>query len=120
MGNCLITVRQPEELWQDRGEPITLPCNITLNCTGWASSAHKVLWFVFDESSHRQLRGPSDKYRPGQDGLTFYSLQTNDSGVYYCAAVLDSTLEGAQKIGQGTTLVVRGKAQKIGQLQGTK
>uniref|UniRef100_A0A674D1Q9 Ig-like domain-containing protein n=1 Tax=Salmo trutta TaxID=8032 RepID=A0A674D1Q9_SALTR len=87
----------------------SLPCNIAYDI----NRKIDVLWFVFKQDAHHSvnLMTQQHKYSLERNSLNINSLQANDSGVYHCAAVFrDVVCSGAQEIGQGTTLVVRGKS----------
>uniref|UniRef100_A0A4W5RS56 Ig-like domain-containing protein n=1 Tax=Hucho hucho TaxID=62062 RepID=A0A4W5RS56_9TELE len=110
--NCLpgLSLHQPDEvIWRVGGQSASLPCNIAYD----TSSKMDFLWFVFKQDAHHSvnLMTQQHKYSLERNSLNINSLQANDSGVYHCAALFrDVVCSGAQEIGQGTTLVVRGKS----------
>lgn len=75
-----------------------------------SSNKHDVQWYVFRTNSSHQLDIKPIKYRLDGADLHINGLSQSDDGVYYCA-VSDKNLvnSGAQAIGTGTTLTVKGK-----------
>nr|XP_020475499.1 immunoglobulin superfamily member 6 [Monopterus albus] len=106
MDKCLT---QPDEvILGTTGNAAVLPCNVSSSCP--YQNLHYE-WFVFKENSHSRLNLQSNpsKYSLHRGFLHVESLNANDSGIYYCAAVWPGKLgHGAQYVGLGTTLVVRG------------
>ncbi|XP_030592329.1 uncharacterized protein LOC115785032 [Archocentrus centrarchus] len=91
-------------IWKKVGQEVDLHCKISPNCSAEDLDFD---WFTFKEKIHLRLNlVDNHKYR--QDGrfLKIYSLDANDSGIYYCAA---SPRAGCctQHVGQSSTLVVR-------------
>lgn len=105
-----LSLHQPDEnIWRIGGQSASLPCNIAYD----TNRKIDVLWFVFKQDAHHSvdLMTQQHKYSLERNSLNINSLQVNDSGVYHCAAVFrDVVCSRAQEIGQGTTLVVRGKS----------
>jgi hypothetical protein len=110
--NCLpgLSLHQPDDIiWRIGGQSASLPCNIVYD----TNRNIDFLWFVFKQDAHHSvdLITQQHKYSLEKNSLNINSLQANDSGVYHCAALFrDVVCSGAQEIGQGTTLVVRGKS----------
>ncbi|AWP18904.1 Hypothetical protein SMAX5B_021043 [Scophthalmus maximus] len=107
-GNAIGCITQPgEEIRQKTGQVAILPCNISSNCParGWRYG-----WFVFKENSHLRLNLNNPlKYRLDGASLHIKSLNTNDSGIYHCAAVwLEPPTSGLHHVGSGTALTVTG------------
>lgn len=100
---------QPDEvIWRKTGQSAEIPCTVTCS-----DKPMHYEWFVFKESVHLRLNWP-DK---DQTSLHINSLQANDSGIYYCAAVTSGDPEpGKLYVGLGTTLVVKGKSLLRGKL----
>lgn len=105
-----LSLHQPDDIiWRIGGQSASLPCNI-----GYDTNRNiDFLWFVFKQDAHHSvdLMTQQHKYSLERNSLNINSLQANDSGVYHCAALFREVVcSGAQEIGQGTTLVVRGKS----------
>ncbi|XP_029293334.1 immunoglobulin superfamily member 6 [Cottoperca gobio] len=98
---------QPKEMiWRKTGQSVVLHCSISSQCP--AIGQHYE-WFAFKENFHLRLNLGSEslKYSLKGASLNIMSLQVNDSGVYYCAAVSSGDpARGAQHVGLGTTLAV--------------
>lgn len=105
-----LSLHQPDDIiWRIGGQSASLPCNIAYD----TNRNIDFLWFVFKQDAHHSvdLMTQQHKYSLERNSLNINSLQANDSGVYHCAALFrDVVCSGAQEIGQGTTLVVRGKS----------
>lgn len=106
---------QPNKvIWQKIGQSAVLPCTVSSRCSGL-----RYEWFVFKENSHLRLNVLDNSLKYSLEGahLHINSLHVNDSGIYYCAAVSHGDpAPGAQHVGSGTTLVVRGKSLPRGKL----
>ncbi|TDH02903.1 hypothetical protein EPR50_G00157390 [Perca flavescens] len=102
--SCLL---QPNKvIWRKTGQ------TAVLNCTSSLCSARPLHyeWFTFKENFHFRLNLNSNSLKYSLDGasLIIKSLDVNDSGIYYCAAVSSGPPKpDAQHVGLGTTLVVR-------------
>lgn len=87
------------------GQSAVLPCTVS-NCSG--ENLH-YQWFVFRETHHFSLT-LTRRHSLDAASLHISSLNTNDSGVYYCAVNSTSGKECCRHhVGLGTTLVVSGK-----------
>ncbi|XP_078126277.1 uncharacterized protein LOC144530546 isoform X2 [Sander vitreus] len=106
--SCLL---QPNKvIWRKTGQTAVVNCTISSHCS--ARDLHYE-WFTFKENIHLRLNLKSNSLKYSLDGasLNINSLDANDSGIYYCAAVSSGPpAAGAQHVGLGTTLVVRGKS----------
>ncbi|XP_034045638.1 immunoglobulin superfamily member 6 [Thalassophryne amazonica] len=94
------------EIQRTSGQSAVLQCNLSDQCS--AKDAITYQWFAFKGNGHHLLSLDNHKY--GLDGASLYilSLSVNDSGIYHCAAVWSGTpAPGKQRIGPGTTLLVR-------------
>ncbi|XP_068606334.1 Ig heavy chain V region B1-8/186-2 isoform X2 [Brachionichthys hirsutus] len=102
---CLL---QPEkEIWVTPGQSVALSCHVSFHCS---NTTWNYEWFYFKEHCHARLKplGNPLKYRLNEASLHISSLRTNDSAIYYCAAVSKGyPAQGLQHVGLGTTLVVR-------------
>lgn len=91
------------------GQSAVLPCTVSSNCS---AKSWEYEWFIFKENFHfclKLLENP-EKYKLDGAFLNIRSLQSNDSGIYHCAAVSHGDpARGTQHVGLGTTLIVRGK-----------
>ncbi|GAA6228642.1 immunoglobulin superfamily member 6 [Lates japonicus] len=100
---------QPEkEMWRKTGQDALLPCNASSQCS---TTGFHFEWFVFKETSHHHLNvnGNKDKYSLEGASLRIKSLNTNDSGIYHCAAASPGESESRKPhVGTGTSLTVRG------------
>ncbi|XP_061568906.1 immunoglobulin superfamily member 6 [Cololabis saira] len=93
-------------IWHKTGQSAVLPCTIRSDCS---AEVIRFEWFVFKESEHFRLHLDS-KYSLKGASLHINSLNVNDSGIYYCAAVTHSAGSCCKEsVGLGTTLVVRGR-----------
>ncbi|XP_078126276.1 immunoglobulin superfamily member 6 isoform X1 [Sander vitreus] len=103
--SCLL---QPNKvIWRKTGQTAVVNCTISSHCS--ARDLHYE-WFTFKENIHLRLNLKSNSLKYSLDGasLNINSLDANDSGIYYCAAVSSGPpAAGAQHVGLGTTLVVR-------------
>ncbi|XP_058627806.1 immunoglobulin superfamily member 6 [Onychostoma macrolepis] len=116
VSGCKIDVQQPTKLIRQKEQlSVSIPCSVTVSS---CPTAHlpQISWYVFRKDSHYQLnlKSHSMKYTLENQELTISSLSEADCGVYYCAAsLLDGAQNGAQAIGQGTTLKVSGMGLNI-------
>ncbi|XP_071400901.1 immunoglobulin superfamily member 6 [Centroberyx affinis] len=114
MGNTVdcSPLSQPDEvIWQKRGQSASLPCTFSSNCRPF-----DIQWFAFKEKVHHQVNLTTTPAKYSLEGASLHikSLNVNDSGIYHCAVVFSgTTASGAQMIGSGTTLVVRGEAKQV-------
>lgn len=110
MSKCIINVTQPEEHLHVRfNQSVFIRCHVSMSCS---KTTHDVLWYVFRTDSYNQLdiKDSPMKYRLQGTDLHINQLSDGDDGVYHCAALYkDSTNSGAQDIGTGTKLTVKGK-----------
>lgn len=99
-------VSQPRRVISHKtAQSAVLPC-IVSNCSG--ENLH-YQWFVVRENHHFRV-DLTQRHRLDAASLQISSLNTNDSGVYYCAVNSTSGKECCRHhVGLGTTLVVRGK-----------
>lgn len=108
---CTLKVTQPQELLHGRfNQSVYIPCHVNMSCQH--TVLEEVQWYVFTKDSYFQLdiNNPPMKYRLEGRGLHISLLSHDDGGVYYCAASYkDLANSGAQDIGSGTTLTVKGK-----------
>nr|XP_057905833.1 immunoglobulin superfamily member 6 isoform X3 [Doryrhamphus excisus] len=103
-------------LWQpsnvivrETGQDGEIWCRVHTNCS---DKGLHYQWFTFRRRNHIRLNldATSHKYSLQGATLQIMSLNTNDSGIYYCAAVSHGEPRpGGQHVGMGTTLVVREK-----------
>ncbi|XP_054616165.1 immunoglobulin superfamily member 6 [Dunckerocampus dactyliophorus] len=94
---------------RETGQDGEIWCGVHPNCS---DKGLHYQWFTFKRSSHIRLNldDMSHKYSLQGATLQIMSLNTNDSGIYYCGAVSPGEPRpGAQHVGLGTTLVVREK-----------
>ncbi|XP_039681298.1 immunoglobulin superfamily member 6 isoform X2 [Perca fluviatilis] len=102
--SCLL---QPNKvIWRKTGQTAVVNCTSS-HCSGRPLHYE---WFTFKENFHLHLNLNSNSLKYSLDGasLIIKSLDANDSGIYYCAAVSSGPPgAGAQHVGLGTTLVVR-------------
>ncbi|KAI5619174.1 hypothetical protein C0J50_21205, partial [Silurus asotus] len=115
---CIIMVTQPQEHLHGRfNQSITISCHFNNSCH--KSNQNEVQWYVFRTDSYYQLdiKNQAMKYVLQGADLHINSLSHTDDGVYHCA-VFDalSTGSGAQAIGNGTTLTVKGNEYNAGQI----
>uniref|UniRef100_A0A673MKV2 Si:ch211-139g16.8 n=1 Tax=Sinocyclocheilus rhinocerous TaxID=307959 RepID=A0A673MKV2_9TELE len=108
VSGCKVDVQQPTKLIRKKEQQsVSIPCSVTVSSC--PKSLPQISWYVFRKNSHYQLdlKSHSLRYTLEHQGLKISSLSEADSGVYYCAAaLLDVAHNGAQAIGQGTTLKV--------------
>ncbi|XP_026180886.1 uncharacterized protein LOC113140955 [Mastacembelus armatus] len=101
--NCLT---QPvTTIWSSIGQAVVLPCKVSSHCP---DTYLHYQWFVFKQNYHFRLNLSSNPSKYSLEGgyLHIKSLDVNDSGIYYCAAVWSAP--NIQDVGLGTTLVVKG------------
>ncbi|XP_035511392.1 immunoglobulin superfamily member 6 [Morone saxatilis] len=100
---------QPNEaIWKKMGQSVVLPCTVMPNCR---ANDLEYEWCIFKEHSCFCLK-LLDNHKYSLDGSSLHikSLDANDSGIYYCAAVLNGEpAQGKLHVGSGTTLVVKEK-----------
>lgn len=105
---CTLKVTQPRKLLQGKfNQSISITCHVNTSCQN-----KQVQWYVFMAESYYQLdlNNHPIKYRLQGTDLYISRLSHSDDGVYYCAASDEhSTNSGAQDIGTGTRLTVKGK-----------
>lgn len=114
---CKIDVEQPTKLIRQKKQlSVSIPCFVNVSSCP-KTGPLQISWYVFRKDSHDQLPLKStEKYTLENEKLTISSLSEADSGVYYCAAaLLDVAHNGAQAIGQGTTLKVSGMGLNLAQ-----
>lgn len=109
--SCL--TQTDEVFWRKIGESVDLPCTISAPCSGqdWM-----YYWLLCKESfcSSVKLHENLHKYKLNGASLHVTALHANDSGIYHCAAVSPGGKgQGSQHVGLGTTLVVKGKREKL-------
>ncbi|XP_056263712.1 immunoglobulin superfamily member 6 [Pseudoliparis swirei] len=100
-------------MWRQSGESAILKCSINSDCS--AKGLHYE-WFAFRENIHHRLHAQHKSLKYSLDGasLNIKSLHINDSGIYHCAAVSrGDPAPGAQHVGLGTTLVVKGQIERL-------
>lgn len=100
-------------MWRQSGESAVLKCSVNSDCS--AKGLHYE-WFAFRENIHHRLQPQLKSLKYSLDGasLNIKSLHINDSGIYHCAAVSSGDpAPGAQHVGLGTTLVVKGKSVQL-------
>ncbi|XP_059203148.1 immunoglobulin superfamily member 6 [Centropristis striata] len=98
---------QQNVIWRKIGTSVNLKCDVSQDCS--AAGLHYE-WFTFNENSHFPLNVDSNplKYRLEGGSLSIRSLQSNDSGIYHCAAASrGAPAAGSQHVGLGTTLIVK-------------
>ncbi|KAK2915953.1 hypothetical protein QQF64_024357 [Cirrhinus molitorella] len=103
VSGCKVDVLQPRKLIRKKEQQfISIPCSVTVSgCL--TTGQPQISWYVFRKNDHYQL----DLKNNSSKDLKISSLSQADSGVYYCAAaLLDVAQDGAQAIGEGTTLKV--------------
>lgn len=110
VNSCIINITQPQERLHGRfNQSISISCHVNMSCP---ESTSDMLWYVFKTDSYYQLgiKNQPTKYRLQGTDLHINWLSHSDDGVYYCA-VSDRVAanSGAQAIGTGTTLTVKGK-----------
>ncbi|XP_051572878.1 uncharacterized protein LOC127451883 isoform X2 [Myxocyprinus asiaticus] len=111
VSGCKVEVQQSNNVIRRKEQQsVSIPCSLNISsCPGHRLDQLKFTWYVFRKDSHYQidLMSQSVKYTLEDQNLKINSLSTQDCGVYYCAAALhDVAHNGAQAIGQGTTLKV--------------
>ncbi|XP_034394616.1 immunoglobulin superfamily member 6 isoform X2 [Cyclopterus lumpus] len=100
-------------MWQLSGESAVLKCSVNSDCS---AKGLQYEWFAFRRNVHLRLRPSNESLKYSLDGASLHikSLHVNDSGIYHCAAVSSGEpAPGAQHVGLGTTLVVRGKSVQL-------
>ncbi|XP_077389490.1 uncharacterized protein LOC144026588 isoform X2 [Festucalex cinctus] len=98
-------------IWRGPGQDAVIRCSVHPDCSA-ESFFYK--WFAFERRSHGALNLDHNHHKYRLEGATLHimSLNSNDSGIYYCAATsLGDPRPGAQHVGLGTTLVVKEKTQ---------
>ncbi|XP_029013853.1 immunoglobulin superfamily member 6 [Betta splendens] len=109
MENCKF--RPAKEIGQKVGQSAELQCGVS------CSNKHvHYEWFVFKEHSHYHvnLTGAPLKYNLVGGSLHIKSVNNNDSGIYYCAAMWPrESTRNRQYVGEGTTLIVRGHGTRL-------
>ncbi|XP_027141153.1 immunoglobulin superfamily member 6 isoform X2 [Larimichthys crocea] len=106
MENADSCLSQPETVILQTGQSAFLPCTVSSHCS---ANDWDYEWISFKESTciRINLKNPL-KYSLEGASLHIRSLQANDSGIYYCAALNHGdSAHGTQHVGFGTTLVVR-------------
>lgn len=107
---CTVNVTQPQEHLHGRfNQSVNIICHANISCP---NKKPVVQWYVFTTDSYLQLdiKNQPKKYKLQDTGLHITYLSQSDNGVYYCAAFdNDPKNSGAQAIGTGTTLTVKGK-----------
>lgn len=110
VSKCTVNVTQPQEHLHGRfNQSINISCHVSRSCQ---NKKPDVQWYVFTTDSYYQLdiKNQPMKYKLQDADLHITCLSHGDDGVYYCAASdNDSKNSGAQAIGTGTTLTVKGK-----------
>lgn len=110
VSKCIINITQPQEHLHARfNQSVSISCHISKPCS---ASGYDVLWYVFRTDSYNLLdmKESSLKYTLKGADLHINWVSHSDDGVYHCAASQrDATNSGAQAIGAGTTLTVKGK-----------
>lgn len=107
---CTVNVTQPQQHLHGRfNQSVNITCHVNISCP---NKKPVVQWYVFTTDSYLQLdiKNQPKKYKLQGTDLHITCLSQSNNGVYYCAAFdNDSKNSGAQAIGTGTTLTVKGK-----------
>ncbi|MGH0124059.1 UNVERIFIED_CONTAM: hypothetical protein FKN15_034467 [Acipenser sinensis] len=110
---CAVAVSQPNFIEvSEESETVTIHCNFT--SSGQCPSIPEVLWYHFQQHSHRKLQThSSNKYSLEQSGknwsLRISYIHPNDSGIYFCGiSFTKSDSIHSKNTSTGTILVVRG------------
>lgn len=107
---CVINVSQPQEYLRARfNQSVSISCHVYTSCQ---PPRYDLIWYVFRTDSFNLLdiQNPPLKYGLQGANLTINWLSESDNGVYHCAASdQNSANSGAQAIGTGTTLTLKGK-----------